>query len=121
MSRKVLIVEDYADVRTMMKILITRSGYDVIEAADGYEALEKVRRYHPDIILMDLAMPLLDGVTATRIIRNFKGCENVPIIAISAYGNAYYEKAVATGCNQVINKPLDFKGIKPLLNQYLSQ
>jgi two-component system, cell cycle response regulator DivK len=121
MSKTVLIVEDYADVRMMMKILVRSYGYDVIDAADGFEALEKTKQYHPDLILMDLSMPILDGFTATLMIRNFAGFENIPIIALSAYGETYYEKAVEAGCNLVIQKPLDFKTMKPLLRQYLPQ
>jgi CheY-like chemotaxis protein len=119
MSKTVLIVEDYADVRGMMRILIHRLGYNVIEAEDGFDALEKTIKFHPDLILMDLAMPVLDGFTATKMIRNFKGCEEIPIVVLSAYGDAYSKKAVEAGCNEVINKPLNFERIKPLLSQYL--
>ena len=121
MPKSVLIVEDYADVRMIMKILIHRYGYEVIEAADGYEALEKAIQHRPDLILMDLAMPLVDGFTAVRMIRNFEGFQEVPIIAISAYGNIYSEKALKAGCNEVINKPLDLSALEPLLNQYAPQ
>lgn len=119
MSKKVLIVEDYADMRRMMRILIHRLGYDVIEAEDGYDALGKTVKHHPDLILMDLAMPVLDGFTATKLIRNIKGCEEIPIVVLSAYGDNYYKKAVEAGCNEVINKPLHFDRIEPLLSQYL--
>jgi CheY-like chemotaxis protein len=119
MSKTVLIVEDYADVRAMMRIMVHKYGYDVIEARDGYEAMEKAQQYHPDLILMDLAMPVLDGFTATRMIRNFAGFGDTPIIVLSAYGDTYYDKAVEAGCNEVINKPIDFKTIKPLLQKYL--
>lgn len=119
MSKKVLIVEDYADVRAMMKFFIKRQGYQVIEAGDGYEAIEKVKEHHPDLILMDLAMPIMDGVTATEIIRDFYDTEKVPIIALTAYGEIYQQKAIKAGCNQVINKPVEFDNIEPLLKQYL--
>ncbi|MCU1287816.1 MAG: circadian input kinase [Acidobacteria bacterium] len=120
MPKTVLIVEDYADIRTMMKFLLQRFGYDVIEAADGNEAVESVKRNHPDLILMDLSLPNMDGLTATQIIRKFDGFGKVPIIAVTAYGNSYYRRAIEAGCDDLINKPLDFNNLEPILEQYLS-
>jgi CheY-like chemotaxis protein len=120
MQKKILIAEDYADIRLMMKMLVRGYGYEVIEASDGYEAVEKVKQYHPDLILMDLSMPVMNGLTATEIIRTFDGMEKIPIIAVTAYGNSYSNRAIAAGCNQVLNKPLDFTSLEPLLNQYLA-
>jgi CheY-like chemotaxis protein len=119
MAKKVLIVEDYPDVRKIMEIIVKRQGYEVIEAEDGYEAIEKVKQYHPDLILMDLAMPVMDGITATQVIRGLEDFGRIPIIALTAYGSDYYRKAISAGCDDVINKPLEFKGIAPLLKQYL--
>ncbi|HLM02664.1 MAG TPA: response regulator [Pyrinomonadaceae bacterium] len=121
MPKKVLIVEDYADVRRIMEIIVRHKGYDVIGASDGYEAVEKVKQYHPDLILMDLAMPIMDGITATQVIRGLDGFRKIPIIALTAYGSDYYKRAIKAGCNEVINKPLEFKGIAPLLKQYLAE
>jgi CheY-like chemotaxis protein len=119
MPKKVLIVEDYADVRTMMKIVVRTYGFDVIEAEDGYEAVEKTQHYHPDLILMDLAMPLMDGITAAKVIKRIKGFEDIPIVALTAYADTYWKEAKDAGCNQVIAKPIKFDNLKPLLNQYL--
>lgn len=121
MAKKVLIAEDYADVRKMMEIMVRHRGYEVIVAEDGYDAIEKTKQFHPDIILMDLAMPIMDGITATQIIRKMEGFRKVPIIALTAYGSDYYRKAINAGCDDVINKPLEFKGIAPLLRQYLAE
>jgi len=120
MAKTVLIVEDYPDIRTMMKFLLQRFGYDVIEAADGNEAVESVKQNHPDLILMDLSLPNMDGLTATQIIRKFDGFGKVPIIAVTAYGNSYYRRAIEAGCDDLINKPLDFNNLEPILEQYLS-
>ena len=120
MSKIVLIVEDYADTRNMMKFLLQRFGYEVIEAADGQEAVERVRQTPPDLILMDLSLPVMDGFTATQTIRKFKGFSKIPIIAVTAYGNSYYKRAIEAGCDDLINKPLDFNNLEPILNQYLS-
>lgn len=120
MGKTVLVVEDYADTRTMMKFLLQRFGFEVIEAADGQEAVEKVKQNQPDLILMDLSLPVMDGFAATRQIRKFNGFGKVPIIAVTAYGNSYYKKAIEAGCDDLINKPLDFNNLEPILNQYLS-
>lgn len=119
MQKKILIAEDYADIRLMMKMLVRGYGYEVIEAADGYEAVQKTRQHHPDLILMDLSMPVMNGLTATEIIRTFDGMAELPIIAVTAYGDAYYTKAINAGCSDVLTKPLDFNTLEPLLNQYL--
>jgi len=119
MSKKVLIVEDYADVRAIMMFIVRRYGYEVIEARDGYEAILKTKESSPDLILMDLAMPIMDGVTATRIIRDLEEFSEIPIIALTAYGDTWQKEAIRAGMNQVVAKPLDFDSLQPLLTKYL--
>lgn len=121
MPKTVLIVEDYVDIRAMMKFLVEGFGYQVVEAADGQEAVERVKQITPDLILMDLSLPVMDGLTATQIIRKVDGLGKVPIIAVTAYGNSYYRRAIEAGCDDLINKPLDFNNLEPMLNQYLGQ
>ena len=121
MSKMVLIVEDYADTRTMMKFLLQRFGYDVVEAADGQEAVDRAKENQPDLILMDLSLPVMDGLTATQIIRKVEGYGKIPIIAVTAYGNSYYRRAIEAGCDDLINKPLDFDKLEPILEQYLAR
>lgn len=116
--KTVLIVEDYPDVRMMMKIMIQHCGYNVLEASDGYEAVETVKKHHPDLIFMDLSMPVMDGLTATQIIRKSENCPDVPIIALTAFGDLYYEEAIKAGCNEVINKPMNFDKLEPIIEQY---
>ena len=120
MAKTVLVVEDYADTRTMMKFLLQSFGFVVIEAADGQEAVEKAQINVPDLILMDLSLPVMDGLTATQTIRKFNGFGKIPIIAVTAYGNSYYRQAIEAGCDDLINKPLDFDKLEPILNQYLN-
>ncbi len=120
MIKTVLIVEDYEDTREFMKILLESYGYKVIEAADGIEAIDRVKQYHPDLILMDISLPFVDGLTATRTIRDFATDSHIPIIAVTAFGKNYYHKAIAAGCNDLINKPLDFDTLEPILKSYLS-
>ena len=120
MVKKVLIVEDYEDTREFMKILLESYGYKVIEAADGIEAIDRVKQYHPDLILMDISLPVVDGLTATRAIREFDADSKVPIIAVTAFGKNYYKKAIEAGCNDLIDKPVDFDSLEPILRSYLS-
>jgi CheY-like chemotaxis protein len=120
MNKKVLIVEDHEDIRKMMKILLEIYGYDVLEAHDGAEAIENTKQYHPDLILMDLAMPIIDGITATKAIRREKEFANVPILAVTGYGKDYAQKALDSGCDEVLQKPLNFGRLRPLLSQYLA-
>ena len=119
MSKIILIVEDYVDARTMMKYLLQGYGYQIIEAADGKEGVEVAKQFQPNLILMDMSMPVMDGLEATRIIRKLDGFSKIPIIAVTAYGNSYYRQALEAGCDDLINKPLDFKHLERLLEQYL--
>ncbi len=120
MGNKVLIVEDYEDTREFMKFLLEDYGYQVLEAADGIEAVDRAKHQHPDLILMDISLPLVDGLMATRAIRELEKDIHVPIIAITAFGKNYYDRAIAAGCNDLIDKPIDLDVLEPILNQYLT-
>jgi CheY-like chemotaxis protein len=100
--KKVLIAEDYPDIRQMTRIMMELIGYDVIEAANGYEAIEQARKNTPDVILMDIAMPQLNGITAAAMIHQLENCRNTPIIAITAFGRDYLNEAGAYGFDAVI-------------------
>lgn len=82
----ILIAEDDADSRLMLRLFLERLNYNVIEAKNGEEAVRLAEQEKPDLILMDLNMPVMDGVTAATVIRNFTELSNIPIIAVSAYG-----------------------------------
>src|SRR5688500_14278502 len=88
-NKRVLVVEDEKDLRKMMKILLELHGFDVIEAADGYEAVEKAVDESPDLIFMDIAMPVMSGIDSTRTIRLHKELDEVPIVAVTAYRDFY--------------------------------
>lgn len=119
-AKKVLVVEDYEDSREFMRCLLESFGYEVVVAADGFEALRVASEQSPDLIFMDISMPHMDGLTATREIRRHKGLEKTPIIAITAHDDSYHSKVIDAGCNDVLNKPLDFDELTPVLNQYLA-
>jgi len=118
-SRRILIVEDHEDVRMMMCIYLTLGRYDVIEAADGHEAIEKALKHKPDLILMDIAMPVLDGISSTRAIRQNKELRTTPILCLTAFGDLVGESARKAGCNEVLQKPVDFGKLDALLKRFI--
>ena len=116
----VLVVEDFEDNRFMMRRLLEMSGYQVLEAINGEEAVEIAGREHPDLILMDLSLPLLDGLAATRRIRQEEELGRVPIVAVSAHDTAdFHAEALAAGCNDYVTKPIDFDQLDSLLKRLL--
>lgn len=121
MPKTILIVEDYADVRAMMKMLIRTRGYKVVEATDGYDAIEKAKQHQPDLILMDIMMPIMDGINAAKVIREIKELENVPIVALTAYGKENGERAAQAGITEVVDKPLRFEELETFLEKYLKK
>ena len=119
MGRTILIVEDYEDTRQFMKFLLEGYGYEVLEAADGSEAVEALKCNCPDLILMDISMPVMDGIAATKAIRNFKAGAEIPIIAVTAHSRELEQKVLDAGCNELIEKPIDFEAFETVLHQYL--
>jgi len=118
----VLVVEDFEDNRFMMRRLLEMSGYRVLEAVNGQEAVETAQREHPDLILMDLSLPLLDGLSATRRIRAQAELRQVPIIAVSAHDTTdFHAEALAAGCNEYVTKPIDFDELERLLKELLTR
>jgi CheY-like chemotaxis protein len=118
MQKIILVVEDTKDTRHFMKFLLEMNGYFVIEAVDGMEAIEIVKNQTPDLILMDISMPEMDGLTATRVIRQSQDKNKMPIIAVTACDKSFYEQAIDAGCNDLICKPVDFDALESFLNQY---
>ncbi|HYX31343.1 MAG TPA: response regulator, partial [Pyrinomonadaceae bacterium] len=104
----ILVVDDYLDNRVLLSAWLRAKGFRVVEAQDGKEGVLQANRSNPDLILMDLAMPELDGVEATRQIRQRNVFSRTPIFAITAYGtHDVKQDALAAGCNEVFTKPLD--------------
>ena len=100
----VLIVEDYRLARAMYRVTLEDSGFMVVEAADGFEALERVAETVPDLILMDLSMPLMDGWETTRFLKSDRRTAGIPIVVLSA-SEATAEEARRAGCLAVLTKP----------------
>jgi CheY-like chemotaxis protein len=109
-GRKILIVEDHRDSREALRALFEAFGYQVAEASNGREAVDVAQREHPQLILMDIMMPEVDGFDATRRIRALAGHENTPIIAITAMEDAH-ELALQAGMSDYVRKPVDIRGL----------
>ena len=105
----VLVAEDSADTRAVLMRALTLWGYHVVEAADGREAVEVAVKECPDLVVMDLNMPVMDGLAATERIRELRDrCGNIPVVAVTAYDTyGMREAALEVGCNAYILKPLD--------------
>jgi CheY-like chemotaxis protein len=112
----VLIVDDHDDTREMLKTLLGMVGCHAIEAEDGEQALHAAETAHPDLILLDMKMPRLDGLTVTRLIRSHPNLHEVPIVAVT--GNAtpqFQAEVLRTGCNYCLVKPIDFDRLEELI------
>ena len=106
MSKRILVVEDQPDNRRILRDLLTSAGYQIIQAEDGEAALAAVARDRPDLILMDIQLPLLDGYEVTRRIKADPALRAIPIIVVTSYALSGDEnKARAAGCDAYVTKP----------------
>jgi len=118
-ARTIMVVEDYDDTRILLKKGLEGLGYSVLEASNGQEAVDIAAREHLDLILMDLDLPILDGIVATQQIRQ-QSEMRVPIVAVTAYPMSYTRvKAFAEGCDEYMAKPIDMSELARLVNRYL--
>jgi two-component system cell cycle response regulator DivK len=106
MTKRILVVEDQEDLRGVLRDLFTSSGYVVIEAVDGAGGVARAKSDRPDIILMDIQMPVIDGYEATRQIKADPDLASIPIVAVSSFAmKGDEEKARAAGCDDYVTKP----------------
>ena len=118
----ILLVEDTEDNRQMMRKLLEMSGYRVVEATNGEEAVKVTKEKRPRLILMDLSLPIIDGLAATRLIRTLPNGRHLPIIAVSAHDTAdFHAEALAAGCDAYITKPIDYPELEELVEQLMSK
>ena len=103
----------------MMAVYLTLNQYEVIQASNGSEGLEMALIHKPDLILMDLAMPILNGFDSTIEIRKIEYLADTPILCLTAFGDLYDDKARAAGCNDVLQKPIDFGKLDEILEQHI--
>jgi len=118
----VLLVEDTEDNRFMMRRLLEMAGYGVVEATNGEEAVRLAQSERPELILMDLSLPVIDGLAATRAIRKLDGLGKTPIVAVSAHDTSDFQaEALAAGCDSYITKPIDFGHLEVLIARLLGK
>lgn len=118
---RILIVEDNPDNRTLITDILTALEYEVIEAIDGEQGIQKAEEEQPDLILMDLSLPQMDGWTATTRIKAQEALKDTPIIALTAHAMiGDRERAIEAGCDDYISKPIDLKELQEKLTKYLS-
>jgi len=117
---KILLVEDNEMNRDMLSRRLMRKGFDVEMALDGQQGVDMAKSLSPDLILMDLSLPVLDGWEATKAIKGDPKTENIPVIALTAHAMAGdREKALEAGANEYDTKPVDFKRLLGKINQFL--
>ena len=117
--KTILVVDDYEDTRLFIRYLLEELGYHVLEAKDGWNAVESVKKQVPDLILMDMALPVVSGISATKLIREFKEAAEIPIIAFTASGRYIYQQAIDAGCNALLEKPINTEKLESIIKQYL--
>lgn len=118
--RKVLVVEDFEDTLSLMRLELETRGFRVIEATNGEQAVEMAMQERPDIILMDIGLPHMDGIEATRRIRSDNSMRDVLIVALTAHHETEYRaQALAAGCDAYLTKPVDFDWLIDLLGRLL--
>jgi two-component system, cell cycle response regulator DivK len=122
MTKRILVVEDQEDLRGMLRTLLTGSGYEMIEAADGQAGVAKAMAERPDLILMDIQMPVMDGYEATRQIKADPALKATPTIAVSSFAmKGDEEKARAAGCDSYVTKPYSPMQLLRIIRGYLGE
>ena len=120
MTKLILVVEDQEDNRQILRDLLANAGYQMIEAGDGEAAVTAATAHHPDLILMDIQLPILDGYEATRRIKADPALKDIPIIVITSYALSGDEtKARAAGCDAYVAKPYSPRALLAKIREYL--
>ena len=114
--RTILVVDDFDDTRLLLRTWLQRRGFRVVEAEDGVAAIKLATSEAPDLIIMDMEMPLLDGLAATRKIRELDGLSEIPIVAVSAYGaDQFRDLALEAGCDEYVSTPFEPKALEGII------
>ncbi len=121
MAKLILIVEDEPRNLTLLRDLLQVSGYKTIEATDGEQGVELVKAKKPDLILMDVQMPKMDGLEATRILKADASTGNIPVLVLTSYAmKGDKERILEAGCDGYLAKPLDIKELLKIVAEYFS-
>ena len=119
--KRILVVEDTPDNRQIMRDLLTSAGFEVIEAGDGANGVEAAMRYQPELILMDMQLPGIDGYEATRRIKAHPETHRIPVVAVTSYAlSDDASKARAAGCNGYVAKPFSPRQLLATVRSLLS-
>jgi two-component system cell cycle response regulator DivK len=119
-QKRILVVEDDLDNRWILVRLLQAAGYEAIEAEDGEQAIEKARSERPNLILMDLALPGVDGWEATRRLKADPDLRHIPVLALTAFAmHGDEERALAAGCDGYITKPVRSAMIRDMVRRYV--
>lgn len=122
MAETILIVEDEPKNMILFRDLLQVTGYETLEAVNGVEGVEKAKTGKPDLILMDIQLPEMDGLEATRRIKSDDSLKNIPIIAVTAFAmKGDRERIIEAGCNDYLTKPVDIKILLATVKKHLSK
>jgi two-component system cell cycle response regulator DivK len=120
MSKKILVVEDQEDNRQILRDLLSSAGYEMSEAENGVEALAAVAKARPDLILMDIQLPIMDGYEATRRIKSDPKTKTIPVIVVTSYALSGDEaKAREAGCDAYVTKPYSPRALLAKIREFL--
>jgi two-component system cell cycle response regulator DivK len=122
MAKRILIVEDQEDNRVIMRDVLSSAGYDLIEAVNGEDGVKLAHSERPDLILMDIQLPIIDGYEATRQIKGSTVLKSIPIIAVTSYAlSGDQAKARAAGCDGYVSKPFSPRELLARVREYLPE
>jgi two-component system, cell cycle response regulator DivK len=120
MNKRILVAEDQEDNRQILRDLLGNAGYEMIEAQDGEQALAQAAKHRPDLILMDVQLPLMDGYEATRRLKADPALRAIPVIVVTSYALSGDEaKARAAGCDAYVAKPYSPRALLAKMREYL--
>lgn len=119
MRKEILIVEDDAKNMRLFRDILQFKGYSILEATDGRQGVDLAKEHKPDLILMDIQLPVMDGIEATRIIKSDESCKNIRVVALTAsVMTGDREKIMEAGCDGYISKPIDIKEFLSTIEKY---
>jgi len=119
-KRTILVVDDFDDTRLLLKTWLEKKGFKVVQAENGNEAVAAAWEERPDLIIMDMEMPELDGLSATRKIRTMKELDSIPVLAVSAYGvQQFRADALAAGCCEYVSTPFEPDNLERVIRSFL--
>ena len=120
MSKRILVVEDHADNRQIIRDMLAPTGYEITEVQNGEEALAAIAKQRPDLILMDIQLPVMDGYEATRRIKADPALRSIPIIAVTSYAlSGEDKKARDAGCDEYVPKPFSPRHLLAKIRNFL--